>query len=111
MGVTWFKLSDLRLYGIVLAKLLIFGGDVDDMDLFDFRTGKVTAELKSSVQSYRDMIDLCFHKDSTAPPVFAFLRSMLAHFFQTKDAIEESTDGIIQHMDDMYRVANPIPGP
>lgn len=54
-------LNDNRLFGIVLAKLLLFGNYVED-DLLDFRTDRITRKLdpikSCSYLPYMDLVDL-----------------------------------------------------
>jgi hypothetical protein len=70
----------LRLLGIVLNKLLLFGEDVSK-DKYQWQTDKLQVGCK--LQSYNDLIDACFHPNITAPYVGAFVRSICVHDFGT----------------------------
>jgi len=70
---------DLRLFGIVLAKMLLFGDDVENTELYDWKTDLITANLECSFQPYKQLIVLCFDSDATSKLLTVFTISMISH--------------------------------
>ena len=48
-----------RLFAIVLAKLLLFGKDIDDKELYNYKNASIDiAELECKEESFKQMISL-----------------------------------------------------
>src|SRR5689334_11444562 len=72
-------LSWVTYVAIVLAKMLLFGENVE-RDLYDYRIEGITKDLQCDLAHYRQLIDLCTHPSVTTAQVFVFVRSILAYF-------------------------------
>lgn len=44
----------------------LFGNNVDEFNLFDWKQTCITSELKCSAPSFRKFIDFCFHPNADA---------------------------------------------
>ena len=60
---------DIRLFGIVLNKLLLFGESVNE-DKYNWKTN--TIKVECDLQSYSDLIHSCFHPNINTPYISAF---------------------------------------
>ena len=81
----------LRLFGIVMSKFCIFGEPVDTLELFDFKTNRIRADLPCDLPCYRyliplgpnlcrKLIDVCFESTIRTSVLYAIAKSIAAHF-------------------------------
>jgi hypothetical protein len=66
---------NLRLFAIVLSKMLLFGQESLQLDLLNWKTGKID-DLPCDKQSYLKLIEACFFPNITTPYIVAFVRSV-----------------------------------
>lgn len=78
---------DIRLFGIVLAKMLLFGDEVEK-NLYDWKTQKVTQFIDCSFIPYKQLIELCFDKITTANLASIYIVSMISHIGITTDTYQ-----------------------
>jgi hypothetical protein len=66
-----------RLFGILMAKLLLFGSEVDD-DIFDFKSNSILKAINCEYPSWRKLMDLCFQppRHLTADHVLVIISSI-----------------------------------
>ena len=69
-----------RLVGIVLAKSLLYGIDVETQDLYDWKTSGFKKEIPCSINSFRTLINLCIHSHISTEFINVFATSMILHF-------------------------------
>jgi hypothetical protein len=68
---------DLRLFGIVLAKLLLFGDDLD-LDLWDTKTNSLMlSKLNCPFMPYLQLIELCLSPSSRVGDIMENIESIL----------------------------------
>eukprot|EP01118_Nematostelium_gracile_P019615 TRINITY_DN9154_c0_g1_i1.p1 TRINITY_DN9154_c0_g1~~TRINITY_DN9154_c0_g1_i1.p1 ORF type:complete len:745 (-),score=201.82 TRINITY_DN9154_c0_g1_i1:74-2308(-) len=77
---TFDYIFDCRLYGIVLVQLLLCGENMGDVELYDWKTKKVSRSLPCDREDYWALIDLCFYKDVNSCKLASLARSISAHF-------------------------------
>jgi len=66
---------DTRLFGIVLAKMLLYGSQLDD-DLYDWKTNQIKQSLLSDIVSYKSLIRYCFQSNSKSVLVASVIRGI-----------------------------------
>ena len=87
---------DIRLLGIVFAKMLLFGEQVSQ-DTYNWKTN--TIDVSCDRTSYSDLIQSCFHPNITTPYIAAFVRSICAHEFGNfPELIKEQPSDAVQKL-------------
>jgi hypothetical protein len=68
------------LLGIVLAKSLLCGPDVETKDLYDWRTDGFSETIPCSISSFRTLIELCINPHISTDFINVFTTSIIVHF-------------------------------
>jgi len=83
---------DLRLFGIVLSKMLLFGEEVDTTELFDWKSQKITQDIPCSFDPYKELIGLCFGPQMTANALRIYIISVITHMRSSKESNNDIVD-------------------
>eukprot|EP01118_Nematostelium_gracile_P011055 TRINITY_DN3889_c0_g1_i2.p1 TRINITY_DN3889_c0_g1~~TRINITY_DN3889_c0_g1_i2.p1 ORF type:complete len:488 (-),score=65.07 TRINITY_DN3889_c0_g1_i2:11-1474(-) len=73
---------DCKCFGIVLAQLLLYGPQIHDYEVYDWKNKTITRDIEwQSREEYTELMDLCFHPQVNALKLASFAMSVSAHFF------------------------------
>src|SRR5690242_8658450 len=71
--------NNCRLFAIVLSKLLVYGKDVDQWNLYDWTNDTINiSTLQCDIPLYLDLIQFCYKGKINAIFAAAFVRSLYA---------------------------------
>ena len=80
--------------------MLLFGETVNTANLYDVKKGGITENIPCSLDSYKQLIGLCFESQSTATFLHIFITSIIYHLANPKDQPEEigSTSDLLNQL-------------
>ena len=80
--------------------MLLFGEAVNTVNLYDVKKGGITENIPCSLDSYKQLIELCFDSHSTATFLHIFITSIIYYLANPNDQPEEigSTSDLLNQL-------------